>query len=496
MFYPSLQEFIKLSKKGNVIPIYKEINADLDTPVSAFLKIKKNAYSFLLESVEGQEKIARYSFLGSNPALVFRSKGRAIEIISGQRKSARRFITKADPLKEIKNIMKVFKAVPIKGLPRFCGGLVGFMGYDMARFFEDIPDKNPDELKLPDSVFMLTDNILVFDHVNHSIKIVANIILPSGRNCSGGQLKKIYEKALSRIDSIHKELKHPLPESTLKNSRGKKSFSVSSNYTKAGFMKMVDGARAYIKKGDAIQVVPSQRFKVKINRPTFEIYRNLRSINPSPYMFYLELKDFAMVGSSPELLVRYVDGIVETRPIAGTRPRGRDEEEDKILEKELLNDEKEKAEHIMLVDLGRNDLGRVCKSGKVVVDEFMSVERYSHVMHIVSNVKGLVDKKFDAYDCLRACFPAGTVSGSPKVRAMEIIDELENTRRGPYAGCVGYFSFSHNMDTCITIRTIVIKNHTAYIQAGVGVVVDSVPAKEYAESVNKAKALMEAIKTS
>jgi len=242
--------------------------------------------------------------------------------------------------------------------------------------------------------------------------------------------------------------------------------------------------------------VPSQRFKVKINRPTFEIYRNLRSINPSPYMFYLELKDFAMVGSSPELLVRYVDGIVETRPIAGTRPRGRDEEEDKILEKELLNDEKEKAEHIMLVDLGRNDLGRVCKSGKVVVDEFMSVERYSHVMHIVSNVKGLVDKKFDAYDCLRACFPAGTVSGSPKVRAMEIIDELENTRRGPYAGCVGYFSFSHNMDTCITIRTIVIKNHTAYIQAGVGVVVDSVPAKEYAESVNKAKALMEAIKTS
>ncbi len=494
MYCPSLKEFLKLSKKGNVIPVYKEINADLDTPVSAFLKIKKGDYSFLFESVEGQEKIARYSFLGSNPAIVFKSKLKDIEIIYTGQKAARKFITKTDPLDEIKKIMQNFKFVMIKGLPRFCGGLVGFMGYDMVRFFEKIPDKNPDELKLPDSVFMLTDNILVFDHVNHTIKIVTNTILAQKKEAfSSRELSKIYSKAIAKIEAIHKELTESCVNKEIKPALTKRPPLVTSNYSKSGFQKMVRDAKAYIRKGDVIQVVPSQRFKVRINKAPFEIYRNLRSINPSPYMFFLNLKDFALVGSSPELLVRCVDGIVQTRPIAGTRPRGKTEDEDRRLEQELLGDAKEKAEHIMLVDLGRNDLGRVCKNGKVEVDEFMSIERYSHVMHIVSNVSGILNRKFDIYDCLRACFPAGTVSGSPKIRAMEIIDELENTRRGAYAGCVGYFSFSHNMDTCITIRTIVVKNHFGYVQAGVGVVADSIPEKEYLESVNKARALMEAI---
>jgi len=494
MYCPSLKEFLKLSKKGNVIPVYKEINADLDTPVSAFLKIKKGDYSFLLESVEGQEKIARYSFLGSNPAIVFKSKLKSIEIIHAGQKGARKFITKTDPLDELKKIMQSFKFVTIKGLPRFCGGLVGFMGYDMVRFFEKIPDKNPDELKLPDSVFMLTDNILVFDHVNHTIKIVTNTILAQKKEAfSNRELSKIYSKAIAKIEAIHKELTQACVNKGIKPVLTKRLPLVTSNYSKSGFQKMVRDAKAYIRKGDVIQVVPSQRFKVRINKAPFEIYRNLRSINPSPYMFFLSLKDFALIGSSPELLVRCVDGIVQTRPIAGTRPRGKTEVEDKRLEQELLGDAKEKAEHIMLVDLGRNDLGRVCKNGKVEVDEFMTIERYSHVMHIVTNISGILNKKFDSYDCLRACFPAGTVSGSPKIRAMEIIDELENTRRGAYAGCVGYFSFSHNMDTCITIRTIVVKNHFGYVQAGVGVVADSIPEKEYLESVNKARALMEAI---
>lgn len=495
MFYPSFKEFIELSRKGNVIPVYKEINADLDTPVSAFLKIKKGDYSFLLESVEGQEKIARFSFLGSNPSLVFKSKGRNISIYGQRGKETRSFVTGTDPLEEIKKIMEPFRFVPIKGLPRFCGGLVGYIGYDMVRFFEDIPDKNKDELSLPDSILILTDTILVFDHVNHTIKIVSNCLLPErNKRLALASLKEIYSAAVKKIESIHKELLRPLGENkSLKKCR---QTSVESNCSKEEFEGMVKKAKTYIKKGDIIQVVLSQRFKIQIPSKPLEVYRSLRSLNPSPYMFFLDLKDTVLIGSSPEMLVRCEDGVVQTRPIAGTRPRGRDEKEDRKLEIELLNDIKEKAEHIMLVDLGRNDIGRVCVSGRVEVDEFMSIERYSHVMHIVSEVKGILDKKFDIYDLLRACFPAGTVSGSPKIRAMEIIDELENTRRGPYAGCVGYFSFSHNMDTCITIRTIVVKKNTAFVQAGGGIVADSVPEKEYCESVNKSRALIEAIKKS
>jgi len=492
MYKPSLQEFLKLSKKANIIPVYKEISADLDTPVSAFLKLKKDNYAFLLESVEGQEKIARYSFLGSNPSIIFKSKAKNIQIIYPVRKSTLRFVTPTDPLDEIKKIMKDFKPANIKGLPRFYGGFVGYIGYDMVRFFEKLPDKNPDDLKLPDSIFILTDNILVFDHVNHTIKIIVNVMLPKQRKNSL-EVKKTgaYSNAIKKIESIRQDLRRPLIEK--ENKINKHKINIISNFKKSEFQDTVIKAKSYIKRGDIIQVVLSQRFKINTDIDPLDIYRNLRSINPSPYMFFLKLNGVILIGSSPEMLVRCEDGLVQTRPIAGTRPRGRSEKEDLKLEQELLNDNKEKAEHLMLVDLGRNDLGRVCKKGAVKVSEFMQVERYSHVMHLVSGIEGSLDKRYDIYDCLRACFPAGTVSGSPKIRAMEIIDELEGLRRGPYAGCVGYFSFSHNMDTCITIRTIIIKDNSGYIQAGAGIVADSIPEKEYFESINKARALIEAI---
>jgi anthranilate synthase component I len=495
MCYPSLKEFFQLCHKGNVIPIYKEINADLDTPVSAFLKIKKSDYAFLLESVEGQEKIARYSFLGSDPALVFKSKGRRIELRYPHTRITRRFTTATDPLDEMKKIMKGFKAVAVRGLPRFYGGFVGYIGYDMVRFFEELPDKNPDSLALPDSVFILTDTILIFDHVNHTIKIVANAMLPQdakGR-LSRPQKARIYRRACAKIESIQRAFDRTVVVHARKEGAGLAAPHINSNVTKPAFESMVTKAKAYIKKGDIIQVVLSQRFRLKLKKQPFDVYRNVRSLNPSPYMFFLKLKDAVLIGTSPEMLVRCEDGLVQTRPIAGTRPRGRNEEEDRLLEQQLLHDAKERAEHLMLVDLGRNDLGRVCKPGQVKVSEFMVVERYSHVMHLVSEVRGSLQRRYDVYDVLRACFPAGTVSGSPKIRAMEIIDELEPDRRSVYAGCVGYFSFSHNMDTCITIRTIAIKDGIAYVQAGAGIVADSVPAREYRESVNKAKALIEAV---
>ncbi|MDD4900027.1 MAG: anthranilate synthase component I [Candidatus Omnitrophica bacterium] len=484
---------MKLTQKGNVIPVYKEINADLDTPVSAFLKIENSEYAFLLESVEEQENIGRYSFLGSNPALVFRSKGKSIQIIQPQKKKISRFITKTDPLDEIKKLMFEFKPVPIKGLPRFYGGLVGYFAYDMVRFFEEIPDKNEDALKLSDAVFLLTDTILVFDHINHTIKIVTNIILPKDKNgLSQGSKTKYYHEGLKKIEAIQKKLDTCLSEKKPQSAKTKE-VKVSSNFTKQEFENMVKRAKVFIQKGDIIQMVPSQRFSLVTQKKPLDVYRNLRSLNPSPYMYILKLNDCAIVGSSPEMLVRCEDGVVETRPIAGTRPRGKTQQEDEKLAAELLRDKKERAEHIMLVDLGRNDLGRVCKSGTVKVSDFMSVEKYSHVMHLVTDVSGQLDEKYDSFDVLRACFPAGTVSGSPKIRAMEIIDELENLRRGPYAGCVGYFSFSGNMDTCITIRTVVMKDNVAYVQAGGGIVADSIPAKEYQETVNKAKALIESI---
>lgn len=491
MIKPSLKEFLKYSKKANVIPVYKEINADLDTPVSAFLKIKQARYSFLLESVEGQEKIARYSFLGVNPALIFKSKGRQIEIIDCRKNKSRRFLTSRTPFDEIKQVMRNFRSVEVAGLPRFYGGLVGYIGYDTVRFIENIPDKNKDTLKIPDTLLILTDTLLIFDRLNHTIKIVNNVILP--RALTLFKKKQLYRQTIKKIESMHNDFnRFVIPEESIAEAT---VFSPSSNLKKSTFFKMVRQAKEYIGKGDIIQVVLSQRFKVKTRKDPFQIYRALRSLNPSPYMYFLNLKDFSIVGSSPEMLVRCEDGVVETRPIAGTRRRGKDSQEDERLEKELLNDEKERAEHLMLVDLGRNDLGRISKPGKVRVDDFMRVEKYSHVMHLVSEVSAILDKKrFDIYDVLKAAFPAGTVCGSPKIRAMEIIDELENLKRSLYAGAIGYFSFSHNLDTCIAIRTIVIKDGFAYIQAGSGIVADSIAGKEYQESVNKAKAMLEAIR--
>jgi anthranilate synthase component I len=499
---PSLQEFIRLAGRSNVIPVYKEVSADLDTPVSSFLKLSKDEYAFLLESVEGQEKIARYSFLGSRPSLVFKSKGGQVEIICRDkaacdcvcRDNSGKFRAETDPLAVIEKLMSGFKPAQVKGLPRFYGGIVGFMGYDCVRFFEDIPDKNPDDLKLPDAVFILTDTILLFDHINHTIKIVSNCFLPQSRkNLSAGQAKKFYRQALNKIKAIETDLARPLRGKGIEVRNPGPKIKITSNFEKSEFCAIVNKAKTHIQKGDIIQVVLSQRFKAQIRESPFDVYRRLRSLNPSPYMFFLKLKELNLIGSSPELLVRCEDKLVRTRPIAGTRPRGKDEQQDLALERELLNDEKEKAEHLMLVDLGRNDIGRVCRVGSIKVDDFMSVERYSHVMHIVSEVSGTLSSGKNAFDVLRASFPAGTVSGSPKVRAMELIDELENSRRGPYAGSVGYFSFSGNLDTCITIRTICVKGSTAYIQVGAGIVADSRAENEYNETINKAKALFEAI---
>jgi len=493
MYTPSLKEFLKLASRGNVIPVYKQINADMDTPVSAFLKLKKQDFSFLLESVEGQEKIARYSFLGSNPSLVFKSKGRDIEIYDGCRREAKKYQTATDPLEEIKKIMVRFKPVVIPGLPRFFGGLVGYMGYDVVRFFERIPKKNKDSLNLPDCYFILTDTLIIFDHVNHTMKLVSNCILPMGsaQHLSPKRLKGVYLEAVDKIKQMELSLAKPLK---IKNQNNiSKKYKITSNLKKSEFLAMVYKAKSYIRKGDIIQVVLSQRFQRRFESSPFDVYRALRSLNPSPYMFFLQFKDVTLIGSSPEIHVRCEERIARIRPIAGTRPRGLTEINDMRMQKELIGNVKEKAEHIMLVDLARNDLGRVCLPGRVRVTEFMTVERYSHVMHLVSEVQGLLRHGCDIYDLLRATFPAGTVSGSPKIRAMEIIEELENTQRGPYAGCVGYFSFSQNIDSCITIRTIVIKDKTAFVQAGAGIVADSIPANEYLETVNKAKALFEAM---
>ena len=489
VYHPSRKEFAEKAKKGNLIPVYREMLADLETPVSAFMKIDKDSYSFLLESVEGCEKIARYSFLGTNPSIIFKSKGNRIEIIRGKKKES--FITEKDPIFEIKNLMKGYRFIPVKGLPRFCGGFVGYIGYDMVRFFEKLPERGLDDLNVEDSIFVLTDTLLIFDHVYKRLKIVSNAHVT-------GRAESAYDEAMDKIEKIVHRLKSPLTVRLSEKGASRKSpyhlkAKVKSNLTPGQFKEMVLKAKEYIKAGDIIQTVLSQRFEMKLNVTPIDVYRALRTINPSPYMFYLKYDDLFLIGSSPEIMVRCEDNNVEVRPIAGTRPRGREAREDERLMKELLSDEKERAEHIMLVDLGRNDVGRVCGYGTVKVPELMTIEQYSHVMHIVSDVVGKLSRGKDIFDVVRAAFPAGTVTGAPKIRAMEIIDELETTRRGPYAGCVGYFSFSGNLDTCITIRTILIKGDRCYVQAGAGIVADSVPEKEYRETINKSKGMLKAI---
>jgi anthranilate synthase component 1 len=490
MYYPTKKEFIELSEKGNLIPVYREMIADMETPVSAFEKIFASGkgaevkYAYLLESVEGGENIGRYSFLGVDPVMIVKSKGSKIEVHSKGKIEK----MSGDPVAALKKIMSRYKPVKIKGLPRFHGGLVGYLSYDIVRHLEKLPDKNPDDLKLPDMQFLLTDTILAFDHVQHKISIISNVLVEKDP-------AKAYESAVKKIDALASKLSKPLKTSELGAKKDKK-LKVSSNFSKAEFEAAVEKAIAHVKKGDVIQVVPSQRFSAKVSGDPFKIYRILRTLNPSPYMYYLKFNDMKLIGSSPETMVRLEDGIANIRPIAGTKRRGLTDAEDAQLEKELLADEKEKAEHIMLVDLGRNDLGRVCKFNSVKINELMAVEKYSHVMHIVSDITGEMQAGKDAFDLIEAAFPAGTVTGAPKVRAMEIIDELENVRRGPYAGAVGYFDFYGNLDTCITIRTILMKGKDAYVQAGAGIVADSVPSKEYEETVNKAKALLKAIEIS
>jgi anthranilate synthase component 1 len=483
VYYPTKEEFIRLTKKGNLIPVYREIITDMETPVSAFRKIEGD-YSYLLESVEGGEKIGRYSFLGSNPILIIKSKGDSIEIISKGKTTK----IKGEPLVELKRILSNYKPVHLKGLPRFHGGFVGYMSYDIVRFFENIPDKNPDDQKLPDMQFLLTDTVLAFDHIKHKITIIANVLVE-------GDPAKAYEAAIKKIDSLALKLAKPIKADSIEAGKEKRS-KIRSNLSKQDYERMVQKAKKYIESGDIIQVVLSQRFETKIKGNPFHIYRMLRTLNPSPYMYYLKFKDMKLIGSSPETMVRLEDNIANIRPIAGTRPRGKNEYEDLALEKDLLSDEKEKAEHIMLVDLGRNDLGRVCKFNSVKINKLMTIEKYSHVMHIVSDITGELKDGKDGFDLIAASFPAGTVSGAPKVRAMEIIDELENVKRGAYAGSVGYFDFYGDLDTCITIRTILINRGNAYIQAGAGIVADSIPGKEYEETVNKAKALIKAIELS
>ncbi len=463
MYYPSKQEFIELSRKGNLIPVYKEIEVGRETPVSAFRKIE-GEYSFLLESVEGEEKIARFSFLGT---------------------ASKKELYSFRSFPEIRETISRFRPVVVPGLPRFHGGLVGYVSYDMVRQIEDIPDKNPDDLRLPLMLFLLTGALLAFDHVKSRIQIISNAEVK-------GDPEKAYEEACENIEKLEKRLNKPFPPD--KKPPGKeKQIKFASNMTRPQFEAAVKKAKEYIRAGDIIQAVPSQRLVAECSVDPFEVYRVLRSINPSPYMFYLKFGEIRIAGSSPEVMVRLEGGEATVRPIAGTRRRGKDEAEDRKLAEELLASEKERAEHIMLVDLGRNDLGRVCDFGTVKVTEEMVIERYSHVMHIVSNVSGKLRGDRDAIDLLMATFPAGTVTGAPKVRAMEIIDELENVKRGPYAGCVGYFGFSGEMDTGITIRTIVFKKNKAYVQAGAGIVADSMPAEEYKETMNKARAMLKAI---
>ena len=486
MYYPDLATFATLTARGNLIPVYREIMADMDTPVSAFKKIDDGRYSFLLESIEGGEKWARYTFLGSTPAEVIRSCGNAVEVLSEHGVIRREATT--DPLGFIRDYLARYTPVEVEGLPRFFGGAVGYLGYDMVRHFENLPTVKPAVIGAYDSYFFITDTIVIFDNVRQKIKVVSNAHLDEDTTPQAA-----YAAATAKIDAIIGKLKAPLPLIAGKPSDRRVSFV--SNVSREEFEESVVKAKEYVKAGDIIQVVLSQRFSGELTVDPLDIYRVLRTLNPSPYMFFLRMDDTLVVGASPEVMVRKEGLKAELRPIAGTRSRGATAEEDESLERELLVDPKERAEHVMLVDLGRNDLGRVCRIGTVRVSELMVVERYSHVMHIVSNVQGELEDGKDAFDVVRATFPAGTLSGAPKVRAMEIIDEIEPVRREIYGGAVGYFSFSGNMDMAIAIRTLVVKDGQVHLQAGAGIVADSDPAAEYRETVNKAMAVVKAIET-
>lgn len=483
---PDTKTLKTLAEGRGLVPISREILGDTETPVSAYLKLRPGSpYSFLFESVEGGEKIGRYSFLGVEPFLAFRSWKSRIEVEDLKRGGIRRF--EGSPIGELRRLLKKYRSAQLDGLPRFTGGAVGYVGYDAVRLIEDIPDRTDDDHGLPDVALLFYDTLLCFDNARQKIHLISNVH-------TSGDIDGNRREAEARIDSLEVALRGTIPANGVSREsprRGAREFR--SNTERSVFLEKVRRCREYIVAGDIFQVVLSQRFETEVTAGSLDIYRALRTVNPSPYMFHLDLKDAQLVGASPELLVRVENGVVQVRPIAGTRWRGATEAEDAALEADLLADEKERAEHIMLLDLGRNDVGRVSRYDTVRVTEQMVIERYSHVMHIVSNVQGRLKAGVDALDALYACYPAGTVSGAPKIRAMEIISELEQDQRGPYAGALGYFGFGGNMETAITIRTIIMQDGVASVQAGGGIVFDSKLNDEFEETVNKAMGMFTAL---
>ncbi|MDR7433865.1 MAG: anthranilate synthase component I [Armatimonadota bacterium] len=488
---PGYLEFASRAREGNLIPVWCEILADTETPISAFLKIRDLPYAFLLESVEGSQKLARYSFLGGRPLLVVATASDGTTEVQKKGGIQRR---RGDPLEIAREVLSPYRPVDDPNLravlPRFTGGLLGYFGYDLVRWWENLPNKPPDDLGCPVIELVLVDTVLAFDHLTNRIRVIAHAFIEED------DVHATYRRAVERVEEMVEKLGTPARARERGDGRAERNATVTveANIGREEFLSKVATAKEYIFAGDIFQVILSQRFRVSpILVDPFDLYRALRAINPSPYMFYLDFPTVKLVGASPEMLVRLEGEEVEMRPIAGTRPRGTTPEEDERLAEDLLQDEKERAEHIMLVDLTRNDLGRISRYGSVTVSELMTIERYSHVMHLVSTISGKLAAGRNAFDVLRAVFPHGTVTGAPKVRAMEIIDELEPTARGPYAGAVGYVDFRGNMDTAITIRTILVKEGSAYIQAGAGIVADSIPEREFEETVNKARALLKAI---
>jgi anthranilate synthase component 1 len=489
-YFPDLVRFSSLLETSQLIPVYTEIVADLDTPLSLFAKVAEtHEHIFLFESMEGGEKWGRYSFIGFDPLLTFVSKGNDVTVTEIGRSGPVPKVIQGNPLDILRSLVSEVEAAEYEGLPRFCGGAVGFLGYDMVRFMEELPDDRP-SLDLPDSSFMIPRIVLVYDSLKQKVTVVCWV-----KKEEGDSAEELYGSAMVEIGKVIAKLRGPVTEEFMASaSEGCGSeHTFVSNMEETAFHEMVEKAKEYIRAGDIIQVVLSQRFHTCTTVSPALLYRALRHINPSPYLFFIKLGDLVQIGSSPEILVRKDGEHIELRPIAGTRKRGRTEAEDLALEKELLADPKERAEHLMLVDLGRNDVGRVARGGHVEVRDLLVIERYSHVMHIVSGVHGIIAADKDQFDVMSACFPAGTVSGAPKIRAMQIIDELESERRGPYAGSVGYFGFSGNMDFCITIRTFVMKGNDLWVQAGAGIVADSNPQKEYEETINKSMGLRRAL---
>ncbi|WP_166239384.1 anthranilate synthase component I [Paenibacillus turpanensis] len=492
MYTPDLNEVKRLSDHYNLIPVVRSVLADTETPIRVFQHFHEESHAFLLESVEGGAKWARYSFIGFDPFMSLRGKQGTIEV----ERDGRKQLLKDQPLEGLKQLLSEYRSPALPNLPRFTGGAVGFFGYDLLRYYERLPSHPADDMNMDDLNFMFCDQVIVFDHLKQQMLVVANAHIPEGAGAE--QTEEAYAEACAKIDRTIERLQAPvapaIPSRAVPADADIHLDDMRSNLTKERFLSNVDQAKEYIRAGDIFQVVLSQRFELDTTVSPLHVYRVLRTVNPSPYMYYLKMGEEVIVGASPELLVRVEEGRVHTRPIAGTRPRGATPEKDAELERELLADEKERAEHLMLVDLGRNDIGRVSVPGSVRCDTFMEIERYSHVMHIVSHVSGELREDRDFFDAFLSCLPAGTVSGAPKLRAMEIIAELEKEARGAYAGAIGYLGFSGNLDTCITIRTIIFKEGKAYVQAGAGIVWDSVPENEYMETVNKAKGMLKSIR--